>query len=450
MNIVILGAGSTGSYLASLLSKDGHNVVVIDKDTKRLERVGEESDVATVCGLSSKWKLLDDLLEDHPDIFLAMTGNDETNLASCAIAKNLGYPKTVARIKELGFLTRSRIDVERLFFVDHIIGAEISAAQDLLKNILHPQNIAIENFANGSIQMRTLLVPDTWKQEQIPIKDLHLPTELIISLIRRKNPPDPDLIIFPHGDDCLFPQDEITLIGEPNSLSQIHKLFNTEEEKIESVIIVGGTSIALRLAYILEKLHIAVRIIERDENRCKELASSLQESTIIHHEGTDLHFLLSQQVQNVDAFVTCTNEDESNILLSLLGKQAGCKHVVSLVSDVTLGPLLRSLRISFAMSEKVHIANEVLTLLHEEKILSISSLCENQAKVLEIKVSADSDLLGLPLADLKEKLPHNLLIAAIENRGRVMIGKGNRILSPNDTVIIVCSPEHIHDLQDLF
>src|SRR3989344_4517003 len=141
MNIVILGAGELGSYLASVLAKDEHNVTIIDKDPQRLEKVSEGADIATLVGYGSRWKILDELLEFEPDIFIAMTGDDETNLVSCAIAKNLGYPKTVARVKEIGFLARSRIDFGRLFYVDHFIGAEVLAANDILKSIINPQDL---------------------------------------------------------------------------------------------------------------------------------------------------------------------------------------------------------------------------------------------------------------------------------------------------------------------
>jgi trk system potassium uptake protein len=450
MHIVILGAGELGCHLAKALANEEFSVTVIDKDPKKLEALSKEADIATLIAPGTKWKALSDLIEHNPSFFIALTGNDESNLVSCTIAKNLGFPQTIARVKEIGFLSRSRLDFGRLFFVDHFIGTEVITAHDILKSLLNHEDLAVENFAHGTIQMRTFLIPESWPHGKTFLKDLDLPKEIIISLIRRKNPSGKDQIIFPHGEDRLLPKDEVTIIGESQTMYQIHTFFASAEKPIKSVIIVGGTPVALRLAFILEKLDIHVKIIERDLDRCQELADLLPESTILHHDGQDQNFLHSEGVQNAGAFIACTNEDESNLLLALLGKKCGCSKVLALISDVNLAPVLRDLDITVSISEKVNLTNRILSLVHGKKIISIASLCENQAKVLEMKVSAESELVGIPLSDISSRLPKDLLIAAIENRGRIMIGKGTRILSPNDTIIVITSAERVHELSDLF
>ena len=180
MNIVILGAGTLGTYVSSILSSEEHNVVLIDKDLKRLNDISREIDVATIHGLGSNWKLYDDLLENKPEIFIAMTGDDETNLVSCAMAKNLGYPTTICRIKDLGYLARSRLDFAKLFFVDHFIAPEILAAHDIFKILLSTGGEGIENFAHGAIQMRNIHISENWDKSEVPIHSLGLPEELII------------------------------------------------------------------------------------------------------------------------------------------------------------------------------------------------------------------------------------------------------------------------------
>ncbi len=452
MHIVILGAGELGCHLARVLANEGISVTVIDKEQQNLENLSKEVDIATMVASGTKWKALGELIEMNPSFFIALTGSDEANLVSCTIAKNLGFPQTVARVKEIGFLSRSRLDFGRLFLVDYFIGAEVLAAHDILKSILNYEDLDVENFAHGTIQMRTFLIPDTWEQEKTHLKDLSLPKEIIISLIRRKDPLGKEHIIFPHGEDHILPKDEVTVIGETQTMYRIHQIFKRKspEKPIKSVVIVGGSPVALRLAFILEKLDIHVKIIEKDEKRCEELCDLLPESTILHHDGRDQNLLLSEGVQNAGAFIACTNEDESNLLLSLLGKKCGCSRVLALISDVTLVPILRELNITASFSEKVNLANRILSLVHGKKIISIASLCDNQAKVLEMKVSPESELVGIPLSDISSRLPKDLLIAAIENRGRIMIGKGTRILSPNDTIIVVTSAERVHELSDLF
>ena len=449
MNIVILGAGTKGSYLAKILGKEQHNVFLIDKDTNQLKKIGEEADIATIAGHAANWKLLDILLENKPSLFIALTGDDEANLVACTIAKNLGYPQTIARIKDLGFLSNSRLDFARLFFVDHFLGVESITAHDLLKNIMNPEDLAIENFAHGAIQMRTIVIPTIWKNYDIPLSKLGLPDELVISLIRRKTEGKEE-IIFPKGNDYIKPLDEITVVGETKIMYELHTIFMSPEKEIRSVVIAGGSPVALALAKILARIKIKTTIIEKNYVRCKELADALPKSTIINKEATDITFLSSSEIKNSDIFIACTSDDKTNILISLIAKQIGCKKVLSLLSDITLSPILREQNIHYTMSEKVNIANRILSLIHAKRVISISSLCEDQANILEIKVSADSSLVGIPLSDLKGQLPPKSIIAAIENKGNVMIGKGDRVISPNDSIIIICSPEYVTELQELF
>jgi len=450
MNIVILGAGDLGSYVASTLASEEHNVILIDKDLKTLNRISRELDVATVNSSGSKWRLLDDLLENKPDYFIALTGSDETNLVTCNMAKNLGFPNTICRIKEIGYLLRERLDFGRLFFVDYFIAPEIIAANDILKLLLTPKGESIENFAHGAIQMRTITLPENWEKTHVPIHSLGLPEEMIIGAIRREKEDKTKEIIFPHGDDHLQFGDEITVFGDPNTMRNVLEYFGLPPLYLDSVVIAGGSTIALHLAKILENQEIAVKIIEKDENRCKHLADHLTKSIILNHDASEFSFLLSENIQESDVFVSCTRYDETNIFLTSLGKKAGCKKVISSISNINLKDTLEKIDIIPSISEKLNISNRILSLIHKEKVLSVISLFAEEARVIEMKVSEDSKLIGIPLKDLSGKIPKELIIAVIENKGKVMIGKGNRIISPNDTVIIVSSPKNIKELQNIF
>ena len=172
MKIVILGAGVHGSYLASNLADEQHDVIIIDQDPKALAKVSRSADVATRLGSGTDWRVLEELTDLSPDLFIAMSSNDETNLVACTMAKNLGYPKTVARIRQNAFLDHSRLEFSRLFFVDHLLGTELAVAHELFKHIVTPRNLAIESFALGSVQMRTVVIPENFKHAGIPLSTL--------------------------------------------------------------------------------------------------------------------------------------------------------------------------------------------------------------------------------------------------------------------------------------
>lgn len=456
MNIVIVGAGDLGAHIASILSKENHNIILIDKDSHRLHDISSKMDVATRQGSGTDWQLLDDLLEFSPNLFIALTGNEEVNLAACAIAKNLRYPRTIARIRNPRFLNRTRLDFGRIFDVDYFISPEILVANDILKYILHPDSLSLENFAHGALQLRTLTIPSIWQQDAPPLKSFDLPENIIVGLIRRQNtisteqPEAVKKIIFPHGDDSLRPGDEVTFVGATEAMTSIHELFGIPERTIRSVVIVGGSLTGLNLAKLLTDHDIDVRIIDKSYEKCCVLAEKLPQCTIMHHDGTDVDFLRSEKIGSADFLVAATNSDEVNMLTALLGKEVGCTDSLVVLSNPGYIPIATRLGLNHTISPRIIAANHILSQIYSGKVTSLVSLHENQAEIMEISVSLDSKVAGIPLSDLGPFLPKDFLIVMIQNRGRIMIAHGNRVISPGDTVIVVTSPKHVPELEEIF
>ena len=185
MNIVIVGAGDIGRHCAKVLSKEEHNVILVDKDSKLLELASRDSDLAVRTGDGTDWQLLEDLTEINPDLFLALTDDDEDNIVACAIAKNLNYKQTVAFVKHARYLNCSRVDFRKIFSVDHYISPALLTAENIFQKLLSPASLSIESFAHGAIQMRTLCISDKWKHQGVPLKDLKLPRGLMLGLITK-------------------------------------------------------------------------------------------------------------------------------------------------------------------------------------------------------------------------------------------------------------------------
>jgi trk system potassium uptake protein TrkA len=449
MKIVILGAGRVGSYLASVLSQEEHDIVLIDRSASVLEKVGREVDVATQLSSEISWRLFASLQEINPDVLIAATGDDETNLVACALAKNIGFPKTICLIKSRDYLECSRLDLARLFYVDHFIGAELLSAQDLFKLLIHAGDIAFEHFAHGAILMRTIQIPDHWDKGGTPIHSLHLPSGLIAGLIRRKTPEGTKVLI-PHGNDHILPGDEATLVGEANIMNTLHHIFKIPEVKLKSVVLIGGSSIALHLAHFLIQQHVSLRIIEQNGDRCRELSERLPKATIIHRDGRDPDLFIEEQIDQVDALVSCTHDDGTNLLVASMAKQQGCPKTIALISDSAYIPIVEQAGVIPSLSARVNVANRIHSILHEETILSVASLSNDAAKIVELKVSPSSKFVGIPLSELSPHLPNDLLIAVIENRGRITIGQGHSVLCPDDRVISICNPHRLEQLQHFF
>ena len=450
MNIVIIGAGDVGLYIATLLSKQKHNVTLIDKNGAKLEEISWQMDVAIQQGSGTDWQLLDSLLEMQPDLFLALTDQDEVNLAACSMAKHLGYPRTIARVKDNLFLNRTRLDFSRIFNVDFFISPELLVAYDIYKYIVSPGSLAFENFAHGEVQMRTLQVPDTWKLKNQKISELHLPKGIIVGLIYRRMPNEAPTLIFPHGSDYILPGDEVTLIGERQQMSDIHRFFSLPTQKVENVIIVGGTLAGTNLANILQEHDIQVSLIDKNPQHCQKLAKEFTRSSIIQQDGTDLDFLLSENIQPSDYYIMCTSHDETNILGALIAKEAGYQNVAMTLSNNRFLPLMHHLGIVHVVSPKLAAANQIIALATSRSISSLVSLYENEAEILEITVSINSRIIGIPLSEIGPRLPKDFLIVMIQNRGNISIAKGDSVISPGDIVIVICNPKYFQELGNIF
>ena len=450
MNIVILGAGTIGSYLAALLSQEDHNIIVIDRDHKALERIARSADVATRFGSGTDWRLLQEIRDHSPDFFIAMSSDDETNLTACAIAKSLGYPRTVARIRQNAFLDNRCIDFNRLFSVDHIIGTELIIAHDIFKCIINPGNLAVENFAQGAVQMRTIVIPEQFSEKGKPLAQMSLKDHLLVGLIRRKMKGEKYDIIIPKGQDCLLSGDEATVIGKTASMHYLHQIFGMPNKIIRSTVLVGGSGTAIHLAQLLLEKKINVKIIEQDEQKCSRLAHLIPSAVILNHDGTDLNFLKEEKVGLADVFIACTQSHETNILAAIIGKQAGCQEVIALVSDESIIPLLQKFQISYTLSERTSIARRIQVILHEHAFISLASLYDNQAKIIEVKISPYSQLIGVPISKISPSFPANFLIALVKNDKGIIIPRGNHVFVPGDTAIVICGPESMQQLGKIF
>lgn len=451
MNIVIVGMGDLGIYLATLLSKNEHNVIVVEKNKKKLEELERNLDVAIRNDSGTDWQLLEELLDLSPDMLIAVTHEDEINLVCSSLAKHLGYPYTIARLKDDIFLKQTRLDFSQIFDVDYLIAPEILVAHEIHKHIISQGTVSIDYFAHGAVKLLTMIIPASWGKRMRPLNKLHLPKGTIVGLIFRKTKENPKgEIIFPHGQDVLLPDDEVTFIGEPDQVNQLPKFFGIPLKQLDSVVIIGGSLTAIHLAKLLHHHNFHVTIIDKDYETCCSLAKRLPFCKIINHEAADKDFLCAEKIDQADLVVTCTQHDEFNLTCALLAKEIGAKDVVAILSNTHYFSLAESLGIQHVVSPKIVTANRILSQIVTGSVSSLISLYENRAEIVEIQVSQDSKLAGIPLADLGPLLPQDFLIAVIQNRGRIMVADGKRIISPQDTVIVITAPEHVPHLEKIF
>ena len=463
MDVVILGAGRIGQYVAGALSRENHSVTIIDQDHRRLEEVSQKMDVATKRGSCTDPRLLASLMEDQPSLVLALTDNDEANLIACDIVKHIANTRTIARLKNTAYCEEESIDIKRLFSVDHLVIPELLASDQVSKIILN-QGYYAETFFHGAVLLRTFQIPHNWPFAGMPLAQLKQESKNCIfalisrpqeiqarpSLLKTLSSAYENRIIFPHGKDVILPGDEVTIIGEAESVIESYAFFRTPHLLPSSVVIAGGTPAAAYLANDLSRHNIHVRLIEQSASKGRLYAEKFGSFPILKQEGADWDFLAAERVDQAEVFVAYTPHEEKNVLLSLFAKQLGAKTVITCLSETASAKVVEQYGITRVISERISTCDRIMALSRAEKVLAALSLYDGRADVLEIKVSEDSPVTGIPLATLGPRLPKEVIFGIISSRGRIFVASGSHILCPNDHILVICDPQHKELLERLF
>ena len=446
VKVIILGATSMGECIARALSQKEYDVILVDSDQKHLTEIARELEISPLLLESHSPQFFLELAALKPDLLIAARDVDEMNLVSCALAKNSGILKTAALIQTSSYLNPSQIDLSRLFYVDHFLGEDVFLAHNLYKRLSHIDDLGFAHFAHGAVWMRTIKIPTSWKLKGKSLQELKWPETLVAGLIRRGN-----AVLFPRGSDCILPGDEVTLLGEAKIMgASLEELFNLPIKKAKSTLIAGGGESTLHLARLLLKQHVSVRIIEKNEERCRKLSELLPDAIILCEDSTDFDFLREEGIEQVDAFVANELDDAKNLLLGSIAVSLHCKKVIASTRKLELFPIFEKMGIHPVTSSRLEIINRILSILHQKTFLSIGSLSNDVAKIVELKIPSTSKWAGSSIAEISQHLPRESLVGVIENHGRVMIGKGDSILCPDDRVIALCSPHQLDQLRAVF
>jgi trk system potassium uptake protein TrkA len=376
MNIFIAGGGRVGFQLARLLSKENHDVTVIETDQNQVDHVDYSLDVSTVTGRAEDVLLLQGLGVSEADLFIAATGDDEINLISATTAKGLGAKKVVARV-ENRIYNESDILYETIMGIDYILSPQALTAHEIVNYVQNPGMVATESFGNGRIRMLQIQVTKAPHAENESLKDIQLPEGVLVGVISRNEEAQ-----IPYGGSQIQQDDIVTLVGKAESLDKAKKLFQGVEVRNEK----DGRS---------------VKLFEWNMTRCNELASQLKKTKVVCRDATSRMSLEQEHVADYDIFIAATHDDERNIMASVLAKEVGVRTALAVVHQPDFVPLVRKLGIDHAITPRACIANRVVKLTSREHNQSIAMLEDGQVEILEFDFNCESPLIGQRLADIK-------------------------------------------------
>lgn len=443
MKIVIYGATEVGCLLATEFFED-HDITVIDKEENRTEEF-DKLDISFVQGNASDIKILKAADIMNSDVFIACTTLDEANIVSCLSAKKISGIRTICFVSKEEYRNAMELDkaTDYLedFFIDYVIWPEELLTQEIFRIVTVAHALDVENFADGKARLLEYKVRPNSPIVGKMVKDCGFTRDTIIVGIKRD-----DLLFIPNGLTEINAEDKLIFMGTSHSLDILAGTFFHEKEQVKTVAIIGGGSVGYMLAKSLEDMKIKTKIIEMNYERCEFLAQELQKALVINGDGTNLKLLDEEEIGSSDVVISVTNNDERNLLCSLLVKQLGVKRVISRVSKVLNIPLFEKVGIDIAVSPKTSAINEVKNDLDENDVDILATVEQGEAEVLEILVKEDFN--SKKIMDLR--FPAPAIIGVIQRKNQVIIPKGDTTMKTHDILIIFTKAENAQRIKDYF
>ncbi len=449
MQIIIVGCGNVGSTLAEQLSKEGHNITIIDTKNDVVKHVSNTFDIMGVVGNGAGYSIQMEAGIENADLLIAVTSSDELNLLCCLIAKKAGGCHTIARVRNPVY-SREINFIKEEMGLSMVINPEDAAAMEIARVLKFPSAIKIDTFAKGKIELVKYRIEENSVLCDQALKNVSAKykSEVLVSMVER----DEDVFI-PGGNFVLRAKDEISVIGSARNTVQFFKKLGVTTTKAKSAFIVGGGETGFYLASQLLSIGVKVKIVERDKGRCEELSELLPQAMVICGDGTDRELLLEEGVAQAGAFVALTNLDEENIMLSLYVKSISKAKLITKVHRIAYDKIIGELDLGSVIYPKFITAEIIIKYVRAmqntigSNIETLYRMHNDRVEALEFVVKQDSPVLGIPLQELK--LKPNLLISCINHKGNVVIPRGQSIIKAGDTVVIVTTMTGLHDIKDI-
>ena len=452
MKIIIAGAGDVGTHLAKMLSNNSNSITVIDEKKDRLMLLSEYTDIITVEGSPSSIAVLKEAGVEDADLFIAVSPNDsqEVNIVSAILAKQMGAKKVTSRVDNEEYLSYenkllfTQMGIDLMFYPEKIAAGEI---MELLKRTASAESI---DFARGKLQMAVFKL-----NEDSPVLDLKL-SEFIKPI-----PPEVlkefRVIAISRDDKTIIPRlgtkfqfgDLVFTISRREGVEELNRLFGKSNINIGSAFILGGTAIGEILAGMLVRNGLKVKIVEKDKDRCIELSERLPGGVqVVNGDGRNSDFLFEEGIQQYDAFIALSNNDESNVLSCVVAKKFGVARTVAEVENIEYIRIAEEMGVDNIINKKLLTAGRIFKLTLSGKARIVRYMAGTNTEVMEYTVRPGSAITKGPIKDLE--FPANAIIGGIIRGNDAIIAVGDTVIEPYDRVAIFALPESIREIDRFF
>lgn len=453
MNIIIVGAGKVGTTLAESLSHEGHEITLLDNDPEILEQALSTLDVQGLVGNGTSYRTQMEAGILKADLLIAVTNSDETSLLSCLIAKKAGNCQTIARVRNPEYYNEIDYIKEELG-LSMAVNPERAAAGDIMRLIQIPSAMEVETFARGRIHLvKVKILPGT-VLDGVRIADLsaQINHNFLVCVVERDGE-----VLIPDGNTVLQAGDLIAVcVPLVETASLLHKLTKDKKHRIKKVMIAGGSGIAYYLAQMLIKAKVSVKIIEKNKHKCEWFSEQLPDAVVICGDATDQTLLMEEGLADTDAFISLTNIDEENILLSIFAANVSNAKRITKISWLALEKIIDELPVGSVVYPKNITAERIIRYVRAmqnslgSNVETLYRMMNGRVEALEfvVKKGPKADkFIGIPLMEMN--LKNNLLICGINRNGKIITPTGKDVFMEGDTVVVVTTNAGLKDLKDI-
>ncbi len=450
MKIIILGAGQVGRSVANALVSEANDITVVDQNPHLLLELQNRLDLGTVRGHAGHPDILRKAGAEDADMILAVTNSDETNMVACQVAYSVFHtPTKIARVRAQGYLDYPKLFEPSAFPVDVLISPEQLVTDYILKLIEFPGALQVLDFADGRVRLVAVKAYHGGPLVGHELSALyhHMPNvEARVAAIYREGE-----VIQPRGDTKIKAEDEVFFIAAAENIRSVMSELRKLEKPYKRLIIAGGGNIGRRLATSLESKY-RVKLIEKTQERAREIAERLDMTIVLHGDAADEDLLLEENIENTDVFCAVTNDDEANILSAMLAKRLGAARVMALINRPAYVDLVQSGPIDIAISPQQATIGTLLTHVRRGDVVQVHSLRRGAAEAIEAVAHGDrssSKVVGRAIEEIK--LPKGTTIGAVVRGDQVLIAHHDTMIESDDHVILfLVDKRKVREVEKLF
>lgn len=443
MKIIIVGAGKVGFVLAQMLSNDDHDVTIVDRSASRIETVEERLDVDTILGSCTSTEVLMRAGVKNADMLLAVTERDELNIVSCFIAKSYGVHSAIARVRSPEFANLDPETVKNALGIDLMINPERIAADQICRILDYPYAVDVDFYNEGRVMLMEFKINELTAVKDKLLREIKTDFHYLIVGIMRKG-----TMIIPNGNVRILEGDRLFLFTTKEYIREVEEDFGQKRRKVKNVIIAGGDTVSYYLAAELEKRKMNIKIFEEDLDKCKQMAESLNDALIIHGDASDIHLLRDENVEEADAFIAVTEEDNFNILSAVIAKELGASLTIVQLKMSDYMSIADRIGIDQSISPRILAAGSILRFFHNSNVLSLDLIGDTNAQVMEIMAPIQSEILNVPLFDLD--FPKDAILGTIVRGSEVIIPRGSDSILSGDKLLVITLPNSSKRVEKFF